>query len=245
MSNRTELLLAGRRAAEVLHEFKCREKIKSGYTRIDPVSIAHQANVTVMFRQLDQLLGGFIRESSPGILVNLARPRGMVHMTCAHELGHFFLGHETIMDREIEYSATADVIERQADQFAYSLLAPQWLIAHIARAKQWGSSQLENPQNIYQLSLRLGASYTATAWTLERLRLIRSGVASEVVRIPPQSIKKQLLGNAVLKDWNRDVWLLDETDRDHIIEPILGDGVVIDLANHSAAGYLWSLDEAS
>ncbi|MGT2458979.1 ImmA/IrrE family metallo-endopeptidase [Cupriavidus basilensis] len=135
---RDELLEAARRAAEVLDEFSVRNRIKEGYTRVDPTQLASEADVTVMFRPLDKLLGGFLREESEaGILVNVLRPRGLVHMTCAHELGHYFLGHESTTDETVDIGMSAHLVERQANQFAYSLLAPRWLVVAIMNLKRW------------------------------------------------------------------------------------------------------------
>ena len=243
MSTRTELLEASRRASEVLREFDARGRMNEGYTRVDPTLIARGANVTLMYRPLDQLLGGFVRESSPGIIVNVARPRGLVHMTCAHELGHFFMGHESTADFELDYPTTGSLVERQADQFAYSLLVPQWLVARAMKAKRWTRQDLERPWVVYQLSLRLGTSFKAMAWSLERLGQISVHVASAIAATPLKKLKQEALGQYSLEDWNRDVWLLDSSDQDLILEPSLGDGFVVDLPNHTSAGCLWSIDE--
>ncbi|MFM0166884.1 ImmA/IrrE family metallo-endopeptidase [Paraburkholderia sediminicola] len=242
---RDDLLQAARRAAEVLNDFSVRDRITAGYTRVDPTRLASEASVTVMFRPLERLLGGFLREGDQvGILVNSERPRGLVHMTCAHELGHFFLDHESNTDETVDIGKNASLVERQANQFAYSLLAPQWLIASIMRMKRWSKPHLADPSIIYQLSLRLGTSYSAMIWSLVRLGLLSEGQATPALGQSPKALKLAALYE---KDASTkvegDVWVLDSSDRDRIIEPSTKDRFVVDLPNHAAAGHLWTIDE--
>ena len=86
-------------------------------------------------------------------------------MTCAHELGHFALGHESTSDTTVDLGQEAELVEQTANQFAYALLAPAWLVAATMRQKRWGRNNLRNPAIVYQLSLRLGMSYKR-AWLL-------------------------------------------------------------------------------
>ncbi|MBF3409313.1 ImmA/IrrE family metallo-endopeptidase [Burkholderia pseudomallei] len=242
---RDELLEAARRAAEVLDEFSVRGRIKEGYTRVDPTQLASEADVTVMFRPLDKLLGGFLREDSEaGILVNVLRPRGLVHMTCAHELGHYFLGHESTTDETVDIGMGAQLIERQANQFAYSLLAPRWLVVAIMNLKRWSKSHLEDPSVVYQLSLRLGMSFEAMTWSLVRLNFVSQPSALRTLSRKPKALKLDALNiqDASVKV-HGDVWVLDKTDKDRIIEPASADRFVVDLPNHAAAGHLWTVDE--
>lgn len=242
---RYELLEAARRAAKVLNEFSVRGRIKEGYTRVDPTQLASEADVTVMFRPLDKLLGGFLREDgATGILVNVRRPRGLVHMTCAHELGHYFLGHESTTDETLDIGLSAHLIEQQANQFAYSLLAPRWLVVDIMNLKCWSRAHLENPSIVYQLSLRLGMSFEAMTWSLFRLKLISQTSASLTLAQKPKALKLDALNihDAAVKVAG-DVWVLDKFDKDRIIEPASTDRFVVDLPNHAAAGHLWTVDE--
>ncbi|CAJ3147701.1 Domain of uncharacterised function (DUF955) [Burkholderia pseudomallei] len=246
MTTRNDLLDAARRATEVIADFHLKDRINDGYTRIDPALLASMAEVTVMYKSLDKLLGGFLREGdSPGILVNVARPRGLIHMTCAHELGHYFLGHESSADETVDFGTHADIKERQANHFAYSLLAPQWLVASIMRLKGWTRTDLEVPSVVYQLSLRLGTSYTATVWSLVRCKLLQHSAADSLLSQPPKGLKQSLLDGRTLSDANADVWQLDISDRDRILEPGYGDLFVLDLPNHAGSGHLWSVDELS
>lgn len=238
------LMAAARRATEVLEEFEAKKRIEAGYTRIDAEQIASSSDVVVMYRKLELLLGGFLREDgTPGIIVNWDRPRGLVHMTCAHELGHFALGHESTSDTTVDIPKSAALVERTANQFAYALLAPSWLVAHTMRCQHWGRDSLRNPSVVYQLSLRLGMSYTAMVWSLNRLGYLNISDALSISDVQPITLKRDILGN-LPNNSRSDVWMLTAADRDRVLEPGLGDYMVFDLPNHAGSGRLWSVDEA-
>lgn len=239
------LLAAARRAAEVLEEFEARKRIDAGYTRIDAEQIASASDVVVMYRKFELLLGGFlVEDGTPGIIVNWDRPRGLVHMTCAHELGHFALGHESTSDTTVDVSKNAALVERTANQFAYALLAPSWLVSQTMRRQRWGRDALRNAHVIYQMSLRLGMSYKAMVWSLVRLGHLPISDALGIDDVQPITLKRELLGGAAPNNSRSDVWMLTEADRDRVLEPGLGDQMVFDLPNHAGSGRLWSVDEA-
>ena len=245
MLGRKERLQIAQRASGILRDSGALDRIRDeGYTRVDPFKIAIDADLAVMKRKLQDLLGGFFRDEQSGILVNVDRPPGMVHMTCAHELGHYFLGHETTVDQALDYGPKGDTKERQADWFAYHLLMPRFLIVDVMRRKGWRLSDLKNPSTLYQLSLRLGTSFTATYWTLISLEMLSVGSSEgeKLSRTPLQRLKRDLSAR-VPEQTLSDVWLLDENDRDRILEPRPQDRFVVDLPNHASAGYLWSVDE--
>ncbi|WP_144157138.1 ImmA/IrrE family metallo-endopeptidase [Paraburkholderia sp. BCC1885] len=239
------LMAAARRAAEVLEEFEAKKRIEAGYTRIDAEHIASASDVVVMYRKFELLLGGFLLEDgTPGIIVNWDRPRGLVHMTCAHELGHFALGHESTADTTVDVSKNAALVERTANQFAYALLAPSWLVAQTMRRQRWGRDSLRNPSVVYQMSLRLGMSYKAMVWSLNRLGHLTVSEALGIVEVQPITLKRDILGGTAPNNSRSDVWMLTDADRDRVLEPGLGDQMVFDLPNHAGAGRLWSVDEA-
>lgn len=246
MGLREQLLQASKKASEVHAGAQTRHRVEhDGYCRIDPISLAEQAGVSVMVRELDQLLGAFIREEQPGILLNSERPIGMVHMTCAHELGHFYLGHVTTADEDISYGDKADPREQEANAFATSLLAPRWLVLHALTAKGWRGQDLANPIVVYQLSLRLGMSFTAMVWTLARYNFLTRGLATAMARLSPKSLKEQLLPPGAATSTNTDVWLLDARDKNWIIEPRVRDQFVVRLPSHATAGFLWTSQDVA
>lgn len=244
MLTRQEILTVTRAASEVLDQFAVREAVlRDGFTRVDPIALAERAGLHVMCRPLNQLLGAFIREEQPGILLNTERTAGMIHMTCAHELGHYFLDHATTADERLDYGKNAGKHELQADQFAYSLMSPAWLLAHVINARGW-AARLRDPWVVYQLSLRLGLSYEATVWTLARQRKISDTALAQLKAQKPIGIKRALLPPGTALADRQDVWLLNPADRDCILQPRKGDRFLMALPDHGSAGYLWAAQEA-
>lgn len=244
MIQRDAALRVARLAGEILEKSGTRSRVENGYTRVDPITIAESAGIDVMARPLDKLLGAFLREERVGILLNNQRPSGMFHMTCAHELGHFYLGHLTSTDEHLDYRSDASEAELEADQFAYALMSPLWLIARILKAQGWGWNSMRDPFIVYQLSLRLGLSYSATLWSLVRLRKLDINVAKILVKHQPAEIKLGLIPQGVSLEANQDVWCVGPRDKDFILEPRPNDRIVANLPSHAAAGYLWSINEA-
>lgn len=247
MVDRHRVLAISRLAAMVLRDTGAVNRYRNqGYTRIDPFAVADAANLPVMLRPLQDLLGAFLRESQAGILVNAERPPGLVHMTCAHELGHYFLGHQTTTDRDLDYGPNADPIEKEADLFAYQLLMPRNLIADIMQRKGWTGEALRDPRVVYQLSLRLGTSYTATVWTLWRNGILQLSLdeTRSLARIQLQRLKREI-ADYHGDDTISDVWVLDKDDRDLIFEPRPDDRFIVELPSHASSGFLWSLRDAA
>lgn len=234
---------AARRAIEIYHDSGAKARVEQdGYTRVDPFLIAGKERVPVLLRPLDKLLGAFIRDEVSGILINSERSAGLIHMTCAHELGHYFMGHGSKADDSLDYGPQAARQEQEADWFAYQLLAPRALLAHVLRRKHWSVQSLKDPSILYQLSLRLGISYTAAAWSLARQKLMTPADVKQLVSVQPLDIKQEVLGGQPF-DPCKEVWLLDEHDRASVLEPRIEDEIVVRLKSHAGAGYLWSLDE--
>jgi hypothetical protein len=248
MVARNRILEISKHAGQVRRDSGAAERyLHGGYTRVDPFQVAGSEALPVMLRPLQELLGAFLRESDiAGILVNADRPPGLIHMTCAHELGHYFLGHPTTTDRNLDYGPNADPKEKEADFFAYQLLMPRELIVAIMRRKHWSNDLLRDPATIYQLSLRMGTSYTATIWSLIRHDLLNIGAeeARRIAGVPLQRLKQRLIG-VRMQGAISDVWVLDKSDKDLILEPRTSDQFLLDLPSHASAGFLWSLKDAT
>lgn len=220
---------------------------------IDVFGAAVREQLPLLLRPLKGLLGAFLPDPIPGVLVTTQRPLSIQRFTAAHELGHFKMGHRPSLDDDsilrrmamttVAKASDPDFQEVEADAFAVGFLMPKWLIEWHCRRQGWNASDLGKPSNAYQLSLRLGASYEAMSWTLERYRLI-SGAAGEALRkVQPRQLKVALLEDHRPTDYRGDVWLLTERDADTRIGGSRNDHFVLRLNERSGGGYLWNIDE--
>jgi Zn-dependent peptidase ImmA (M78 family) len=221
---------------------------------IDVFGATCAVGLPLLLRPLQKLLGAYIPAPIPGVLVTTERPLSIQRFTAAHELGHFKLEHLPSLDDEsllrrmttgvpARRMSDPELQEIEADAFAVSFLMPRWLIAwHCARQK-WIANDLAVPHNVYQLSLRIGASYEATTWTLERYKYISVSSGRALRLTKPRELKAELLADYEPSDYRGDVWLLTDKDADTRIDGSRNDHFILRLNEHSGAGYLWNIDQ--
>ena len=174
--------------------------------------------------------------------------------TAAHELGHFRANHDPSLDDEgflrramaqqaVPTPPSGHLQEIEADAFAIEFVIPRWLIKWHADQQRWRSADFEKPQIVYQLSLRLGASYTATCWTLSRYDWLTITEARRLADLQPRSFKTALLGDYRPPDYRGDVWCLTERDAGLSVDGSRDDHFVLKLKEHSGGGYIWNIDQ--
>jgi len=245
-------ILTGAKAAHTLHrDLGIQEQLeRSGGGRIDVFGAIAKLGATLMFQPLDKLLGAYVPDDEPGILISTKRPLPVQRFTGAHELGHLYLRHEPSLDddkilRRAPFSTSSrlDRQEREADAFASMFLAPMWLLALIVKRQQWAPESLSDPVIVYQLSLRLGTSYSATCHALERHRAIDRYERERLLSFEPKNIKRSLLSGYEPPDWRSDVWVITEKDEGILIEGGRNDLFIVRVLENSSAGYLWSFEE--
>jgi len=240
-----DAILQGTRAATKLHaRLGLKERVeKSG--SIDVFSAILDVDAALMFRPLDGLLGACLPGKPPGVLISTQRPLRIQRFTGAHELGHVVMGHEPSLDGEeiLRRGATRelDPQEVEADAFAAEFLLPRWLLAFHALKQGWSAASMADPLNVYQLALRVGASYDATCRALWRHRIVTATVARRLLDTPRRSIKVKLCRGLSVDDWRRDVWLLTEKDDSLVIQGQPEDLFLLHLPEATSAGYLWDI----
>ena len=253
MADRRTAILRGKREAARLHrEFNMRDRIVTEGGRIDVFDIITQCGLPLLFKPLDGLFGVYMDDPMPGVLVTTKRPLSVQRFTGSHELGHYRLGHKPSLDdesmlRRSPFTAYARVKQQEleADAFATEFLLPNWLFAAHFNRQGWSSKMMEDPFIVYQLSLRVGASYDATCRSLMRpgLNVIDRRRMNNIIGVKPKDIKKALLKDYTPPDYWGDVWILTDKDEGTVIEGSRTDLFVLRLNEHSSAGYLWTFDQ--
>jgi predicted secreted protein len=247
-----EAILRGVGAAAETHDaFRFQERLDDGLRPIDVFALIEDLQIPLRFGALDALLGACIRVSSAevGILVTTQRDLHMQRFTAAHELGHFVLEHHAdSLDREVRLPGNTDGrdhIEIEADAFAAEFLMPKWLVKAAAeRRGWWAADALRDPGVVYQLSLRLAASYEATCWGLASHAYIDRASAEALIgngrRL--QGIKRRALDGVPMEDSWADVWVLDASDDGARIDAGPKDVFLLELEEPAAAGFRWDLE---
>jgi hypothetical protein len=242
---------AGAMEAARLHQrLGLRPQIEALGGDIDVFGAINAIGLPLLLRPLEGLLGAYLNDPAPGALVTTQRPMSIQRFTAAHELGHFLLRHEPSLDDEsilrrvgISAQPTGDFQEVEADAFAAMFIMPRWLISWHANRHGWTVNDFRQPQIVYQLALRIGASYEATCWMLVRHRLIQQTLAHELLRIQPRALKVALLEGYRPQDYRGDVWLLTEHDARTRIDGSRNDLFILRLEEHSGGGYLWDIEQ--
>jgi Zn-dependent peptidase ImmA (M78 family) len=238
--------------ADRLHKrFDTKARANDGNGRIDVFGMLVENDIPVMFRPLKGLLGAYLNEDGAvGVMVTTQRQLPIQRFTAAHELGHAMLGHELSVDSEeilarspFVDSESYDIREIQANAFASQLLTPSWLFAKQMVRQGWTRDNLTDPTIVYQLSLRLGTSYSATCHALVHHKAITKTVGNQLRQVEPKAIKMRLAGSHEPENWRGDVWLVTEKDNGMVLEGSRTDVVVLRFAEHSSSGYLWQFSE--
>ncbi len=220
---------------------------------IDVFGAMLRVNLPLLLRPLQGLLGAYLLDPIPGVLVTSERPLSIQRFTASHELGHFWLKHRPSLDDESilrrmssttsNSASDGELQEVEADAFAVGFLMPRWLVGWHCHRQGWLARDLQMPHVAYQLSLRLGASYEATSWTLQRYNLISMTAAHSLREVQPRQLKTELLRDYHPKDYRGDVWMLTERDAETRIDGSRNDHFVLRLNEHSGGGYLWDIDQ--
>lgn len=217
---------------------------------IDVFETISRLDIPLLLRPLDGLLGAYLREPAHGILVTTQRPLSIQRFTAAHELGHYYLEHQPSLDDEnvlrrspFQNSGLPDIQELEANTFAAAFLMPRWLVMQQCRRHGWTAGNLLDPDNVYQLALRLGTSYAATCYTLQRYNVIDPAAAKELLAAAVRVRKQRLLGDFIPDNYYGDAWLLTEADQGTSISGSRNDLFVIRLREHSSGGYVWNFDQ--
>ncbi|MEI8704706.1 ImmA/IrrE family metallo-endopeptidase [Pseudoalteromonas sp. B62] len=247
MNYREATLRGTRGASEALSRLGLKTKIKEGLHQIDVFDSLKQLDVVTVCRPLEGLLGAYtMHGKTHGVMVSTNRRLPIQRFTAAHELGHFWLQHGTSLDSEESIGDARNVKgnapfkEVEAEAFASEFILPKSLVGYTIRRQNYAKPDLKNPETIYQLSLRLGASYSATRVAMQNHKFISLQESTIAASVSPKSIKQCLLKGLGINASHPDVFILTEKDNGSYILSGPEDTVIIELQEHSTSGYSWT-----
>lgn len=237
-------------AAKRLHRaLDLQQRVDETGGLIDVFEAIAELDIALMFKPLETALGLCLPKPLRGIMVTTRRGLHIQRFTAAHELGHVILDHRGSVDREIIErgpfgpSGGRDLQEIEADAFAAEFLLPRWLYRHHIQAQGWNLGHLRNPDIVYQLSLRMGASYDATCWGLLGHQILPRGDVDALRKVKVAELKKGLgeefrPGNS----W-ANVWKVTGRDSGSTITGNPDDLLRVELEEAAGSGFQWSADD--
>ena len=134
-------------------------------------------------------------------------------------------------------------IDKECYKIVLNLLLPDFFIASLKSRFGWSNDDLIDPTNLYQASLRLGASYQSVVMAYNRLGFISQSDCRKLMAIDVLDIKTDILKDYRPKNLeNIDVWRLSEREERTLVRASSNDLFVIELKEHRSAGYRWDFE---
>lgn len=207
---------------------------------IDIFGVVQQLGIWLKTEPLGNLFGFYLRHGqATGIVLNSRHPEDLQRYTCAHELGHHLLGHQSHLDDSGDVNRLNGPLQEQAAQvFAGSFLMPLGLVNRLLRAHDLVGRPL-SPVDAYKLSRDMDVSYTACIWRLRALDLLGPTTARAYVREGAATAKADLRGDEPIEDARADVYVIDELADDLALTVRVGDEVWVRLPERRSSGYTW------
>ena len=242
-------LVGGNRKVEELHE-ELNTYVPSLDTgKVNVIGAISRIGLTIILRPLHDVLGTLLRlNHQTGLLLSVLQTGNELRFAAANALSRLLNRPDT--EKSVNLSAwytldsEKEVKQRNRRVFvtALDLLLPNYLIADLQRRQKWTSSDMVNPINIYQASLRLEASYHATVCAYQRLGCITSSESRKLLNVCTSDIKRELLEDCQIKEIdNVEVWRVSEDEVGTTIRAKQNDIVVLRLKQNGSAGYRWDI----
>ena len=247
MSKRDEVLRGISEAAKVLAKPPAADAERTSF---DVIGAIVERHIPLLFRPLDNLWGALVNTGAQkGIIVTSKLRLSVQRFTLAHELGHLLLEHDYSLDDKVGFAGRhaqvwKDPQEAGADAFASELLASRGMVLRSAKRHGWTKGELQKPETIYQLSLRLGISYEAACWALVTAGVVHRSEAEQLQKTVVKGIKTSLAPPGLLRNSWADVWTLNQADTGTALEAGPDDLFAVRLKDHASAGYIWNLIDA-
>ncbi len=146
--------------------------------------------------------GMFRREPIPRIMISSFRPLPRQVFTCAHELGHYWVGHGFTIDELKQADERYDgrpPEEILADSFAATILMPALGLRYALAVRDLNGATL-TPEAVYTIACDFGVGYETLIkhlwWGMDE---IGETEAKQLLRSSPKSIREAATGDSTSK----------------------------------------------
>lgn len=213
-----------------------RARRDAGLRMGDPASsvdVALRLGFHVRLLAVGSLEGLYRPGDPPMIVVGSERPRGRRNFTCAHELGHHFLGHGQRLDELHQQSEqeTRDPTEVAADCFAAALLMPTTVVRSAFVRRGWPFEEI-TPIHAYVVAGELNVGYSTLIDRMGlSLRLLAPAQRLQLRRVRPKQIRERILGVAP----PHDLVVVDNDWLAPVVDLELGDFVLVQASARAMA----------
>lgn len=237
-------------AKQVHRDLGLARRVAEGAGLVDVFEAIGELDIPLVFKPLMSALGLCLPAPLRGIMITTRCGLHRQRFTAAHELGHIVLEHRGSVDQAIiERGPHApadgrDLQEVAADAFAAEFVLPRWLYRHHIRAQGWTVARdLRNPDIVYQLSLRMGASYEATCWGLLSHQILSRSEVDLLRKAKVAKLKSGLGGGFRPESSWSDVWRLTSKDNGARLVGNPDDLLRIELEEASSSGHQWQIED--
>lgn len=194
---------------------------------VNPFDACASLNIEVRFANIPSMEGMLARRPRITIIVSSVRPPGRQAFTCAHELGHLVLDHQSTVDDVLDLMTDGEPGYRQdnleeyaADQFAAFFLMPKTAVMAALRDRGLDPERCP-PAHLLMLAVWFGVGYSTLAAHLRfGLNVISQERYDALRRLRPQALRREIVG----QDFPG-VVILDEAWRRPMIDVRAGDVV--------------------
>ena len=237
-------------AAKQIHrELGLQDRVTKGAGLVDVFQVIGELGIPLVFKPLTSALGLCLPAPLRGIMVTTRRGLHIQRFTAAHELGHAVLEHRGSVDLEILERGPSgpiggrDLQEVAADAFAAEFLLPRWLYRHHIQSQGWTvNDDLRNPDVVYQLSLRMSASYEATCWGLVSHQILPQDYVDALRKVQVARLKSNIGGGFKPGNSWADVWKLTLKDDGTRLVGNPDDLLRIELEEAAGSGHQWQVE---
>lgn len=213
---------------------------------VDIFRIVQELGIWLNSRPLGNLFGFYLRQDDAlGVCLNAAHPETLQRYTCAHELGHHLLGHESNLDDAADIDGLGGgtpAQERAAQVFAGNFLMPLGLVNRVLRRLELYGRSL-TATDVYEVSRELDVSYTAAVWRLRALNRLDGPTAAAFATAGAAAAKRVLRGGPPPGSARADLWVIEKAGDDLIGKCRVGDEILLRLVENRSTGYVWQIDE--